>query len=32
LINTFETAEKQSIETREIASIWVPERREGDPG
>jgi len=32
LINTFDTAVKQSFELREVASIWVPERREGDPG
>jgi hypothetical protein len=32
LINTFETAEKQSFALREVASICVPEGREGDPG
>ena len=32
LIHTFETAEKQSFELREVAEILVPERREGDPG
>jgi hypothetical protein len=32
LFNTFETAENQSVELREVASICVPEGREGDPG
>ena len=32
LLNTFETAEKQSYELREVASLCVPERRKGDPG
>ena len=32
LINTFDTAVKQSYELREVASICVPERRKGDPG
>jgi len=32
LINTFETEEKQSFELREVASICVPEGREGDSG
>ena len=32
LINTFETAEKQSFELRKVVSICVPEGREGDPG
>ncbi len=32
LINTFEAAENQSIELREVVAICVPEGREGDPG